>query len=85
MRTAGKAILYVASAIGLGYAVLIFSSDFYIHIWSGILIPLSMWISALSTLILVPTVLRTVRPGFLGTYAESADPGPSSYAGGVYS
>lgn len=65
MRTAGKAIIYVATAIAGGYSVLILSFDFYVHIWFGILIVLSMVVSAMSALILGPALLKTCAPWFL--------------------
>ncbi|MBP6749362.1 MAG: outer membrane lipoprotein-sorting protein [Xanthomonadaceae bacterium] len=64
MQTAGKAIVYVASAIAGGYSVLLFSFGFYVHIWFGILIVMSMIVSAASALILIPALLKTFRPAF---------------------
>lgn len=65
MRTAGKAVVYVATAIAGGYSVLMFSFNFYVHIWFGILIVLSMVVSALSALVLVPALLKSFPPSFL--------------------
>jgi hypothetical protein len=65
MRTAGKAVIYVATAIAGGYSVLMLSFNFYVHIWFGILIVLSMVVSALSALILVPALLKALPPRFL--------------------
>lgn len=65
MRTAGKAVVYVATAIAGGYSVLMLSFNFYVHIWFGILIVISMIVSALSALILVPALLKAFPPSFL--------------------
>ncbi len=64
MQTAGKAIVYVASAIAGGYSVLLFSFGFYVHIWFGILIVMSMIVSAASALLLIPALLKTFTPAF---------------------
>lgn len=66
MRTAGKAVVYVASAIAGGYSVLMLSFNFYVHIWFGILIVLSMIVSATAALVLVPALLKAFPPSFLG-------------------
>lgn len=65
MRTAGQAVVYVASAIAGGYSVLMLSFDFYVHIWFGILIVLSMVVSATAALVLVPALIKAFPPGFL--------------------
>jgi uncharacterized protein len=64
-RTAGLGVIYVASAIVGGYSVLMLSFNFYIHIWFGILIVLSMVVSAASALALVPALIRIWPPGHL--------------------
>ena len=65
MRTAGKAVVYVASAITCGYAVLMLSFNFYVHIWFGLLIVLSMIVSATSALVLIPSLIKLATPKFL--------------------
>lgn len=65
LETAGKAILFVASAVVAGYLVLLFSSGFYLHIWSSILICAAMVTTAVGTLTLVPSLLQTLCPSFL--------------------
>jgi uncharacterized protein len=64
-RTAGLAVIYVASAIIGGYAVLLLSINFYVHIWFGILIILSMLVSAVSALVLVPALIKIWPPRHL--------------------
>lgn len=65
MRTAGKAVVYVATAIAGGYSVLMLSFNFYIHIWFGFLIVLSMIVSALCALVLIPALMKAFPPAFL--------------------
>jgi predicted RND superfamily exporter protein len=48
LTTASKATLFVASTIAGGYAVLLLSWGFYIHIWFGFLTATAMIVSALS-------------------------------------
>ena len=60
--SAGKAILFVASAVAGGYAVLMASVGFNVHIWLGLLTVASMIVAALSTLTLYAALLLTVRP-----------------------
>ena len=67
MRTAGKAVVYVATAVAGGYSVLLLSFNFYVHIWFGVLIMLSMIVSAITALLLIPALLtlhvpRCLRP-----------------------
>jgi predicted RND superfamily exporter protein len=60
--TAGKAVLFVATAVGGGYSVLMASLGFNIHLWLGLLTVASMIVAALSTLTLFAALLLTVRP-----------------------
>ena len=73
MRTAGKAVVYVASAITCGYAVLMLSFNFYVHIWFGLLIVLSMIVSATSALVLIPSLIKLATPKFLLGKGADAD------------
>lgn len=65
MRTAGKAVVYVATAIAGGYSVLMLSFNFYVHIWFGFLIVLSMIVSALCALVLIPSLIKAFSPTFM--------------------
>jgi uncharacterized protein len=58
-------VVYVASAVIAGYAVLMFSFNFYVHVWFGVLIVLSMLVSAATALLLVPALIRMRPPKFL--------------------
>jgi uncharacterized protein len=62
IRTAGVGIIYVVCAVVGGYSVLLLSFNFYIHIWFGILIVLSMLVSAVSSLALVPVLIKLWPP-----------------------
>ncbi len=72
MKTAGKAVVYVASAITVGYAVLMLSFNFYVHIWFGLLIVLSMIVSATSALLLIPALIKLHTPRFLKDAGQSS-------------
>jgi len=65
LRTAGKATLFVASAVAGGYGVLLFSFGFYQHVWMAILIGAAMFVSCFATLTVVPAVLLMTRPAFV--------------------
>jgi predicted RND superfamily exporter protein/outer membrane lipoprotein-sorting protein len=65
LTTAGKAILFVASAVAGGYGVLLFSWGFYVHIWFAILIATAMLVSSLGALTILPALILTVRPRFV--------------------
>ena len=80
MKTAGKAVFFVASAISVGYAVLMLSFNFYVHIWFGLLIVLSMLVSAVSALILIPALIKLHTAKFL-THRGMRRPGNASGAG----
>jgi len=70
VATAGKAVLFVGSAIAAGYSVLLLSYGFYVHIWFGILIVLSMIVSMIASLYLVPALVMSLRARFI-THAAS--------------
>jgi hydrophobe/amphiphile efflux-3 (HAE3) family protein len=61
-RSAGKAVLFVATAVGGGYAVLMASIGFNIHFWLGLLTMASMFTAATSSLTLFAALLLTTRP-----------------------
>jgi hypothetical protein len=63
--SAGKAVLFVATAVAGGYAVLMASLGFNIHLWLGLLTSVSMVTAALSTLTLYAALLLTVRPSVI--------------------
>jgi predicted RND superfamily exporter protein len=65
LLSAGEAILFVATAVAAGYGVLLFSEGFYIHMWLAILIVSSMLMSAMAALLLIPSLLLSLRPAFM--------------------
>ncbi len=63
LLTAGKAIIFVAAALSAGGLTLLFTG-YYLHM-EGFLVPLAMITSSMATLIVLPAIVRVVRPGFL--------------------
>jgi predicted RND superfamily exporter protein len=74
--SAGKAVMFVATAVAGGYAVLIASWGFYIHIWLGALIAMAMVVSAAAALTVMPALAVLLRPRFLFG-ARVATPAPA--------
>ena len=71
-RSAGKAVMFVATAIAGGYAVMMLSWGFLIHFWLGLLISVAMLVSASAALTIMPALALIVRPAFLfGSVARS--------------
>jgi len=65
LRTSGKAIFFVSSAVAVGYLVLPLSG-FSIWVRLGFLTALIVSVSALATLLMIPALALTFRPRFLG-------------------
>jgi predicted RND superfamily exporter protein/outer membrane lipoprotein-sorting protein len=63
--SAGKAVLFVASAISGGYAVLMLSYGFLVHFWLGLLICIAMLVSAGAALTTLMAMIMHFRPGFV--------------------
>jgi len=70
--TAGRGIFFNAVTLILGFAVLLFSSFYAITIF-GYLISLTMLVSSLAALTLIPAVLRVTRIGSKGMDNKSID------------
>ena len=86
--SAGKAVLFVASAVGGGYAVLMASLGFNVHLWLGLLTSVSMLAAALSALTLYAALLMTFRPDVIfGSNARKRGParqiGPAKRAAAI--
>jgi len=64
LRTSGKAIVYVSSAIAGGYLVLC-ASGFVFHVELGVLVGLAMVTSSLAAITLLPALLLVTEPPFL--------------------
>ena len=65
LATAGKACLFVASAVAVGYGVLWFSPGFYVHSWLATLIACSMLVSVFAALTLIPALVLVFRLKFI--------------------
>jgi predicted RND superfamily exporter protein len=63
VMTAGKAVLFVALAIGAGCATLSVAG-YYRHM-EGVLIPLAMLTGCLGALTILPTICHKLRPAFI--------------------
>ena len=83
LRTSGKAIFFVSSAVALGYMVLPFAG---FSIWTrlGVLTATIISVSALAALTIIPALALVVRPKFLGrdARANTVDPPPPGLAVG---
>ena len=62
LSTAGKATLFVASAVAGGYGLLVLSWGFNVHIWFAVLIVSAMIVSCLAALTVLPSLVLTFRP-----------------------
>jgi hypothetical protein len=78
--TSGKAVLFVSSAIAVGYATLCLSG-FAFHVHLGGLVGLAMVVSSTSALVLLPAVVVRWRPGFL--WEGAREPGRGFVNGGA--
>lgn len=63
LLTAGKAIIFVAAALSAGALTLLFTG-YYLHM-EGFLVPLAMITSSLATLVVLPAIVRVIRPRFM--------------------
>ena len=63
--SAGKATIFVSTAVAGGFGVLITSWGFNVHVWLGLLIALAMLVSAFSTLTVFTSLILTLRPKFI--------------------
>lgn len=71
LATAGKAVLFVSSAVSVGYATLMLSG-FKVHVQLGGLVALAMVVSSLGALIVLPTLVLALRPTFLARRVPAA-------------
>jgi predicted RND superfamily exporter protein len=63
--SAGKATIFVSTAVAGGFGLLVTSWGFNVHLWMGLLIALAMVVSAFSTLTVFASLLLTLRPKFI--------------------
>ncbi|HWP67193.1 MAG TPA: MMPL family transporter [Candidatus Limnocylindria bacterium] len=64
IRTSGKAVLFVSSAVAVGYATLALTG-FSMHVYLGSLVALAMIVSSLSAIVVLPQLVVWLRPAFL--------------------
>jgi predicted RND superfamily exporter protein/outer membrane lipoprotein-sorting protein len=64
-RSAGKAALFVSTAVAGGFGVLMFSIGFMIHLWMGFLIGIAMLVSSITALTVFPALIFSFRPKFI--------------------
>jgi predicted RND superfamily exporter protein len=64
IRTSGKAVLFVSSAVAVGYATLALTG-FSMHIYLGLLVALAMVVSSLSAIVVLPQLVVWLQPAFL--------------------
>ncbi|MBY0315266.1 MAG: MMPL family transporter [Bdellovibrionales bacterium] len=64
-HSAGKATLFVSSAVAGGFGVLMLSWGFMIHMWMGFLIGMAMLVSSITALTVFPSLILTLRPKFI--------------------
>jgi uncharacterized protein len=64
-NSAGKATLFVSTAVAGGFGVLMLSWGFMIHVWMGFLIAVAMLVSSVTALTLFPALVFSIRPKFI--------------------
>ena len=74
LNTAGKACLFVASAVAGGYAVQALSRGYYPHTWTAILIGTAMLVSVTGALTVMPALVLKFRPKFIFNGASKMKP-----------
>jgi uncharacterized protein len=63
--SAGKATIFVSTAVAGGFGLLVTSWGFNVHVWMGLLIALAMLVSAYATLTIFASLILTLRPHFI--------------------
>ncbi len=64
-NSAGKAAIFVSTAVAGGFGLLMLSWGFMIHIWMGFLIATAMLVSSVTALTLFPALIFSIRPKFI--------------------
>jgi predicted RND superfamily exporter protein/outer membrane lipoprotein-sorting protein len=77
-QSAGKAVLFVSTAVAGGFGVLILSWGFRMHVWMGFLIATAMLVSSITALTLFPALVFSFRPRFIFGGRKAARPSGSS-------
>lgn len=63
--SAGKATIFVSTAVAGGFGLLVTSWGFNVHLWMGLLLALAMVVSAFATLTVFASLVLTLRPKFI--------------------
>lgn len=63
--SAGKATIFVSTAVAGGFGILVTSLGFNVHVWMGLLIALAMLVSAFATLTIFTSLILSLRPKFI--------------------
>jgi hypothetical protein len=79
LKTSGRAVLFVAGAIGAGFAVEAFSPYLGMRLF-GTLMPLAMAISCMAALSIMPVLVRRTRPRFIYGAPPAATPLATEHA-----
>jgi len=74
LATAGKASLFVATAVAGGYGVLLLSFGYHLHQWLSTFIVIAMLVSVAASLTLVPAIVLSIRPRFI--FGKAREPVP---------
>ncbi len=64
-RSAGKATLFVSTAVAGGFGLLMLSWGFWVHFYLGFLVATAMLVSSITALTLLPAVVFRLRPRFV--------------------
>jgi uncharacterized protein len=64
-KSAGKATVFVSTAVAGGFGVLMLSFGFMIHMWMGFLIAMAMLVSSITALTVFPALIFWLRPRFI--------------------
>lgn len=75
--SAGKAAIFVSTAVAGGFGVLMFSWGFNIHFWMGLLISIAMLVASFSTLTIFASLILSLRPKFIFNSAKEAPWNPN--------
>jgi predicted RND superfamily exporter protein/outer membrane lipoprotein-sorting protein len=74
-RSAGKAVLFVSTAVAGGFGLLMLSWGFWVHFYLGFLVAVAMLVSSVTALTLLPAVVFRFKPRFVfGTAATRPVP-----------
>jgi predicted RND superfamily exporter protein len=72
LQTSGRAVIFVATSIGAGFAVMATSRFYGLRLF-GTLMPAAMLISCLAALSIMPVLVLRTRPRFIFAEDHAAD------------